>query len=440
MATATAREQLEDLLAGPLDRDNYGVVVNAVYESFTTVDLAQDIVRRIVEELEIGTAEDRREASEKAGILLFALGEFDEAAQWLREVSSRKGAAFFLGWAYLRLGKPEDAVSCIERGRLDDDDVAADTLLMEAYSALRQVDEAEATLKRVEGSDSADALYIRALAADIVGDYADVLDLARAALEADPEHAGALFLLARNCDTNGEDDEAIDYYKRCADLKPTYVGALINLGLLYEDHDKYDEAIVCYRRVLAISPRHSQARLFLKDAVASQNMYVDPAQIQRIRRMDDILGMPLSSFELTPRSRACLDRMNLKTVGGLTRVNREELLSEKNFGDTSLDEVEALLSRYGLTLEGMGQHEVELPTEENPAGEQAGVTIESLGLSTRCRKCLDRLGITMVGELVLRTEKELLQAPNFGTTSLNEIRETLAGLGLELHKDTKNDV
>ena len=55
-----------------------------------------------------------------------------------------------------------------------------------------------------------------------------------------------------------------------------------------------------------------------------------------------------------------------------------------------------------------------------------------LDLSVRARKCMNRLNITTVGELIRRTADELLDCKNFGVTSLNEIREKLTEHGLKL--------
>ena len=58
--------------------------------------------------------------------------------------------------------------------------------------------------------------------------------------------------------------------------------------------------------------------------------------------------------------------------------------------------------------------------------------VSELNLSVRARKCMSRLGINTLGELIQRGENELLEAKNFGQTSLSEVREKLALLGLSL--------
>ena len=60
--------------------------------------------------------------------------------------------------------------------------------------------------------------------------------------------------------------------------------------------------------------------------------------------------------------------------------------------------------------------------------------VSELELSVRARKCLQRLGILTLGELVSRTESELLSSKNFGDTSLQEIKLRLEERSLSLRK------
>ena len=61
--------------------------------------------------------------------------------------------------------------------------------------------------------------------------------------------------------------------------------------------------------------------------------------------------------------------------------------------------------------------------------------IADLNLSVRARKCMVRLGLTTIGELLRRTGDDLLECKNFGVTSLNEVREKLPIMGLKLRGD-----
>ncbi|MFM8410092.1 MAG: DNA-directed RNA polymerase subunit alpha, partial [Alphaproteobacteria bacterium] len=81
------------------------------------------------------------------------------------------------------------------------------------------------------------------------------------------------------------------------------------------------------------------------------------------------------------------------------------------------------------------------PEEVAPTGEAMVVgstnenlkrTVDELELSVRSANCLQNADIRYIGELVQRSEAEMLKTKNFGRKSLNEIKELLAGMGLSL--------
>jgi DNA-directed RNA polymerase subunit alpha len=58
--------------------------------------------------------------------------------------------------------------------------------------------------------------------------------------------------------------------------------------------------------------------------------------------------------------------------------------------------------------------------------------VEELELSVRSANCLKNENIVYIGDLVQKSEGEMLRTPNFGRKSLNEIKEVLVQMGLEL--------
>jgi DNA-directed RNA polymerase subunit alpha len=58
--------------------------------------------------------------------------------------------------------------------------------------------------------------------------------------------------------------------------------------------------------------------------------------------------------------------------------------------------------------------------------------VEELELSVRSYNCLKNANIQTIGELVQKTEAEMLKTKNFGRKSLNEIKEILSSMGLSL--------
>ena len=58
--------------------------------------------------------------------------------------------------------------------------------------------------------------------------------------------------------------------------------------------------------------------------------------------------------------------------------------------------------------------------------------VDELELSVRSANCLKNDNIVYIGDLIQKTEAEMLRTPNFGRKSLNEIKEVLAAMGLHL--------
>ncbi len=100
-----------------------------------------------------------------------------------------------------------------------------------------------------------------------------------------------------------------------------------------------------------------------------------------------------------------------------------------------------LMELFGLARELNVEAEgIEIgPSPTDAALEQdLALPIEDLGLLSRSYNCLKREGIHTVGELVARSEADLLDIRNFGAKSINEIKEKLVSLGLSL-KDSPPD-
>jgi len=77
-------------------------------------------------------------------------------------------------------------------------------------------------------------------------------------------------------------------------------------------------------------------------------------------------------------------------------------------------------------------YEEEVEEEDELLNENLNRTVEELELSVRSANCLKNANIKYIGELVQKTEAEMLKTKNFGRKSLNEIKEILAEMGLSL--------
>ena len=80
-----------------------------------------------------------------------------------------------------------------------------------------------------------------------------------------------------------------------------------------------------------------------------------------------------------------------------------------------------------------------MPSEEpRPLNPNLFKSVDELELSVRSANCLQNANIRFIGELVQRSEAEMLKTKNFGRKSLNEIKEVLTSMGLELGMTLEN--
>ncbi len=274
---------------------------------------------------------------------------------------------------------------------------------------------------------------------DELGEYEDAFGHYNRALEIDPSHTSSLFRLAYNFDLYGDDEKAIEYYEKCIEQVPTYINAIINLGLLYEDNGDYKKAISYYETALKANPNQERARLFLKDAQSSLNMYYDEDKEKKRDEHTEVLNIPISDFELSVRSKNCLERMNINTLADLTKVSEEDLLSYKNFGETSLNEIKNILNqkslRLGQALEDKKPSELLVDTDVNDDEEKLSKPLSELSLSTRCINALEKLEIMTIEDLVLTTGPELLECKGIKQKHIDEINTQLENQGLSLKEE-----
>ncbi len=377
------------------------------------------------------------------GLCLHALGRETEAAVVLDKAGGSVGARYYRSQALMESGRPGDAADVLLEILDKEPEGEHLAACLEALLRSGRAEEAEKLLPRAKdgGALGADARahYLRGFCVEQLGNRAEALDFYAKALDMEPEHGPTLFRMGFASDLAGDEDSALDYYRRAAALRPPTMNALLNLGVLYEDRGEYTKAADCYGKVLEAEPSNARAAMFLRDAEASLHMFYD----EEIERKDDrraaVLRTPITDFELSVRSRNCLSKMGVQSLGDLVRFTEQELLAHKNFGETSLQEIKDILAQKGLRL-GMGRESEDDATRafmgiDRPVDDRDAVLkrpISELELSVRSRNCMSTLGVQTIGDLVQHSETELMACKNFGQTSMNEIRQKLAEFGLML--------
>jgi len=294
-------------------------------------------------------------------------------------------------------------------------------------------------LKKETSDPSAAAThYQAAMELEADGEREQSIELLRKAVECD-DTSKHQFKLAYLLDLVGEEDEATAIYEQICSGERPHVNALLNLAVLHEDRGEIGEAEKCLRQILDTLPNHWRARAFMKDVQASRNMYYDEEHARDLAKRNALLDTPVTDFELSVRARNCLKKMQIRTLGDLLRISEAELLSYKNFGETSLTEIKTMLASKGLRLgQGLeGQYtwarrQIYDQLRGKATDAVLNKPISVLDLSVRARKALQFLGIQSLGDLATRTEAELMGVKNFGATSLTEVREKLTEFSLLL--------
>lgn len=300
-----------------------------------------------------------------------------------------------------------------------------------------QIEEAKAALDgfRETEDNLADMTFLRGLILRHESDREGSSQAFERVFDIDPDHTDAAFHLALLADQAGDEDLAFASFEQCAEADEAPVNAVMNLALLCEERGELERAEQFLCDILAAYPNHDRAKRFLRSVKSSYNMLFDELTQRERERHHAVLDMPVSDFELSVRSRNCLKQMNIRTLGDLLRTTEYELLSYKNFGETSLNEIKTMLCQKQLALGQSLQLAEPVPGEEPPQldTDVAAVgqkPISELELSVRSRKALQRLGVITLGELAMRSEAELLNVKNFGLTSMTEIKHELAKFGL----------
>jgi DNA-directed RNA polymerase subunit alpha len=190
------------------------------------------------------------------------------------------------------------------------------------------------------------------------------------------------------------------------------------------------------------------ATLDTADAVVNIQMEVErgrgyvPAEEHDTSRRP-IGAIPMDSI-FTPLRKIGF-RVEPTRVGHMTDFDR--LILEVTTNGTidpadAISDAAKILDRYLILFFDFQQQEEELagaPAVESAASRQLQTRIEDLDFSVRTSNCLRREGIGTVGELIQRTESDLMAIRNFGRKSLVEVREKLATMNLALTSESGDE-
>lgn len=394
------------------------------------------------------------EEGRRRGLGLWMIGEHDEAVEILSRHESDDVASFTLATCLMSMGRYADAEPIFARlsnaypevprpraGMLE----ARLEVTLASGDEEKALADLEAALAAAPESfrEDAEGHYVSGRIAELKRDWETALDEYEQVRLKDPTHRAGLFRGGYRAERCGLDDEALVFYRALARNLPMDRNAMMNFGVLLEDLGHDQEAAACYDTIIKDRGEDDRARLYLQDARSAMDMYYDEDLERKEDRLNQILRTPITDFELSVRARNCLNKMNIVTLGDLVRKTEQELLAYKNFGETSLNEIKEILGSKNLRL-GMAHEEavasIEAATRPRATGENAeqlNRPIAELDLSIRARRTVEALGCLTISDVVQHTEDELLGMPNFGVTSLQELKRKLTERGFALREKDK---
>lgn len=192
-----------------------------------------------------------------------------------------------------------------------------------------------------------------------------------------------------------------------------------------------------------LNPELHIASLDRKDARLAMELVVERGKgyvpAERHRKSEHVIGViPVDSI-FTP-----IQKVNYIVEDARAGQAEADRLVLEVWTDGSVRPEEAVQEAARILIDqfklfaGMGQEgEAAAGLEQGADAQMAKLSampIEELDLSVRPYNCLKRAGINTVGDLIQRTEEEIVSVKNFGRKSLDEVRDKLTALGLSLKK------
>jgi len=159
------------------------------------------------------------------------------------------------------------------------------------------------------------------------------------------------------------------------------------------------------------------------------------------KKVDQLIGVIAIDSLFSPVTRV---RYNVEQARVGQRTDYDKLVLEvwtdgRMSPDDALTQASAILQHHLDVFVGYDKNAVEFEEELKPQDDDKAklkkllnMSVNEIELSVRAANCLNNANITSVGQLAMKSEQEMLKYRNFGKKSLNEIKEKLSGLGLNL--------
>lgn len=216
-------------------------------------------------------------------------------------------------------------------------------------------------------------------------------------------------------------------------LKATGPGE-VTAGQIQTDHD-----VEVINKDLVICTLDKGAEINMEFTVETGKGYVPAA---KNRAQDAAIGVIPVDALFSPVTNVSY-KVEHARVGNQTDYDKL-ILDVTTDGSIAPDDAVALAARIlqdqlrlFVNFEDVPIEQAKAPKSELPFSPYLLKKVDELELSVRSANCLKNDNIVYIGDLVQKTESEMLKTPNFGRKSLNEIKEVLTSMGLKFGMDVQ---
>lgn len=307
----------------------------------------------------------------------------EDFASIAKKLSSENKAEVRRALALWVLGKVEDAVPVLQAARSSKE---RSFFLGVSLLDLGRPVEAAANLKEALDAESDNPMIGAALAeAELKSGNADgAKTRIERLLKKAPESADVKYVEGLQCDLSGDRSGAVEAYEAALKLEPEHARSMFRLAYTYDLVGDDDAALELYEQLRKLRPIHVNTLLNLGV------IYEDRGQFDRAL---ECYRAVLDYFPMHPRARLYFSDAN----ASLNMYYDEDAAKRE-------------LKMQAVLMQPLAE----------------------ISFSQRVRNAIGKMTIVTIGDLAAKTEEELLEIPNFGKTSLTEVREFLASKGLAL--------
>jgi DNA-directed RNA polymerase subunit alpha len=307
------------------------------------------------------------------------LGEFGAIS---KKLSSENKAEVRRGTTRWLLGQDEEAIKVLEPARTSRERAY---VLGNSYLEVGRAAEALEQLKEAHEADSSDLVASAALCEARIkaGRYEEAEAHVERLLKKDTGAEGH-YLRGLLADLQGFHAEAVEAYEKALEAEPGHAKSLFRLAYIMDLSGEDSRALELYEQLRKLRPMHLHTMMNLGV------LYEDRGDFERAAQCFESV---LDYFPTHPRARLYLA------------------------------DAKASLTMY---------YDEDAARREAKIQQVLSQPVAELSFSPRVRNALIKLGVSTIGDLVSKSDEELLAVPNFGRTSLRELKEFLGSKGLTM--------